>query len=368
MAVEGSAAVRASAPDPDDPRKPGRWYQLSRIGWRSALRRAGAEFLRDECTDMAAGLTYYGVLALFPALLAVVSLLGLLGQARDTVPALLQVLTAIAPADIVEIIEGLLMSLVRSEFSGWTLVAGLVGAVWSASAYVGAFARMMNRVYEVDEGRPFIWLKVQQLAITSVVLVLVAVLLIGLVISGPIAERVTWLLGLGVLGRQVFNLVKWPLLILVAIALIAVLYYWTPNVRQPRFRWLSLGAGIALGSWLLVSAGFGIYVANFSNYNKMYGTLGGIIVFLLWIWLSNCALVFGAEFDSELERSRELQAGLHAERTLQLPPRDARASTQNRQARERRVARARKIRERADAERRKAKEAADPEEITPDET
>lgn len=191
MAVEGSAAVRASAPDPDDPRKPRRWYQLSRIGWRSAVRRAGAEFLRDECTDLAAGLTYYGVLALFPALLAVVSLLGLLGQARSTVPALLQVLTAIAPADIVGIIEGLLLSLVQSDFSGWTLIAGLLGAVWSGSAYVGAFARMMNRVYEVDEGRPFIWLKVQQLAITIVVLVLVAVLLIGLVISGPIAERVT---------------------------------------------------------------------------------------------------------------------------------------------------------------------------------
>lgn len=360
MAVEGSAAVRSDAPDPNDPRKPRRWYQLNRVGWRSALRRAGAEFLRDECTDMAAALTYYGVLALFPALLAVVSLLGVLGQAGSTVPVLLQVLHAIAPADISQILEGLLLSLVQSQFSGWTLLAGLLGAVWSGSAYVGAFARMMNRIYATDEGRPLILLKLQQLAITVVVLVLVAVLLIGLVVSGPIAERVTWLLGLGILGRQMFNLVKWPLLLVVAVVLIAVLYYCTPNVRQPKFRWLSLGAGIALGSWLLVSAGFGMYVANFSSYNKMYGTLGGIIVFLLWIWLSNCALVFGAEFDSELERSRQLQAGLHAERTLQLPPRDVRASTENRRMVERRVARARRIREQAAAER------AD--EVTPDDS
>ncbi|NNG18962.1 YihY/virulence factor BrkB family protein [Naumannella sp. ID2617S] len=347
MVTEGTAAAKADTPDPDDPRKPAHPHQVRRRGWRLTAKNAFSEFFRDQGTDLAAALTYYGVLAIFPGLLAVFSLLGLVGQAAQTVDTVLQLLAAVAPRELVDQARGPLTSMATSRASGITFVAGLLGALWSASGYVGAFSRMMNRVYEVDEGRGLVKLRLQQLVITVVVLVLAAVLLVGLVVSGPIAERFTWLIGLGVLGRQVFNIVKWPLLLLLAVILVAVLYYFTPNVRQPKFRWLSVGALVALLVWILLSLAFGLYVGNFASYNKSYGALGGIIVFLLWLWITNCALVMGAEIDSELERSRQLQAGIHAEESLQLPPRDTKASEKQRDKREQLIAEGRAIREAA---------------------
>jgi membrane protein len=194
--------------------------------------------------------------------------------------------------------------------------------LWSASAYVGAFGRAMNRMYETGEGRPIWKLRPLMLLVTLVLVLLAALTLVGLVVSGPVAEAVGGALGLGSAAVLAWQIAKWPVILLVVMLIVATLYWATPNVRQSKFRWLSMGAALAILVWIVLSAGFGFYVSNFSTYDRTYGSLAGVIVFLLWLWLTNLALLFGAELDAELERGRELQAGIPAERTIQLPARD----------------------------------------------
>jgi membrane protein len=182
----------------------------------------------------------------------------------------------------------------------------------------------MNRVYEIREGRPVWKLRPVMLLVTLVSVILVALVLLGLIVSGPVAQSVGNVVGLGSTAVTVWNIAKWPVMLAVVVFLVALLYYATPNIKQPKFRWLSIGAVVAIVVWIVLSAIFGFYVANFSSYNKTYGSLAGVIVFLLWLWLTNLALLFGAELDAELERGRELQAGVAAEKSVQLPPRDTR--------------------------------------------
>ena len=215
-----------------------------------------------------------------------------------------------------------LQGLVENQAAGLTLVVGLLSALWSASGYVGAFARAMNRMYEIDEGRPFYKMRPMQLVVTLIAVTLISVVAIALVVSGPLAESIGNAIGLGSVAVTAYNIAKWPVLVVIVLFIVAVLYYATPNVQQPKFKIISVGAGFALLVWAVASVAFAFYVANFSSYNKTYGALAGVIVFLLWLWITNIALLFGAELDSELERGRELQAGLPAEEELQLPPRD----------------------------------------------
>jgi membrane protein len=223
-----------------------------------------------------------------------------------------------------------------------------VVALWSASGYVSAFSRAMNRIYEIDEGRPFWKLKPAMLLVTLIAVVLVAAMALMLVISGPIAQAVGNVIGLGSTALLVWNIAKWPVIVILVIVVIAILYYATPNVRQPKFRWISMGSLISLVVFVLVSLVFGLYVANFSHYNKTYGAIGGVIVLLLWLWILNMSLLFGAEFDSEVERARELQGGIKAEESIQLPPRDTtRSDKLHRQEREE-VTRGRELREESD--------------------
>lgn len=349
MASEGTAARKADVPEPDDHRKPQAPTELRPRSWKLTFRNALHEFTQDQGTDLAAALTYFSVLALFPGLLAVFSLVGVVGQSEQTVTTVLELVGGFAPPDVIEQIRGPITQMATSRASGWTLVAGLLGALWSASGYVGAFGRAMNRIYEVDEGRPVWKLRPQMLLLTAVVVVLVALVLVGLVVSGPIADSVTRMIGLGNLGQTVFGIVKWPLMLLIVVVIIAVLYYFTPNVKQPKFRWVSVGSLAAVGIWIVLSVLFGLYVANFANYNKTYGALAGVIMFLLWIWITNIALLFGAEIDSEMERSRQLQAGLEAEETLQLPPRDTRQSDKLAKKQEKLLEEGRRVREEAHA-------------------
>ncbi|GAB3704262.1 YihY/virulence factor BrkB family protein [Mariniluteicoccus flavus] len=349
MATDGTAAKKADAPAPDDPRKPDGPEDLHATSWRFTGKKAFSEFTRDQCTDLAAGLTYYSVLALFPGLVAVVSLLGVVGQAEQTTAAMLDLIRGIAPGEAADQLRAPIEQMTQSKGSGLGLVIGILGALWSASGYVGAFGRAMNRIYEVDEGRPIWKLRPIQLLITLVCVVMVALLLVGLVVSGPIAETIGRMLGLGSFGLTVFNVIKWPVMLAIVVALVALLYYSTPNVQQPKFRWVSVGSIIAILIWILLSVVFGFYVANFGNYNKTYGALGGVIIFLLWIWITNNALLLGAEVDSEMERSRQLQAGIEAERSLQLPPRDTRASDKAEEKREELIGQGREIREHAEA-------------------
>ena len=298
--------------------------KLDSRSWRYVLRRTLREFMSDECTDLAAALTYYAVLALFPAAIALTSLLGLVGQGDDAVEELLSIVRDLGGGSMVESIEAPLIALSQSQSAGLAMVLGLVGALWSASGYVGAFGRAMNRMYEIGEGRPIWKLRPFMLLLTLVLVVLAAAVLLALILTGSVAQSVGELLGLGSTGILVWQIAKWPVLLAVVVVIVALLYYATPNIRQPRFRWISVGAALAIVVWIVLSAAFGLYVANFSSYDKTYGALGGVIVFLLWLWLTNLALLFGAELDSELERGRELQSGLAAEETLQLPPRDTR--------------------------------------------
>ena len=333
MAQQDSGGRAQAAPNPEDASKPDTPAEVTKPSWKYITRKTVREFGKDQCTDLAAALTYYTVLAMFPALLALVSILGLVGQAESTTNTMLDFLKEFAPGSAVEVLEGPIKQLTSSSAAGFTLIVGIVGALWSASGYVKAFGRSMNRIYEVDEGRPAWKLLPTQLLVTLVLILLVAALLIMLVISGPIAETLGNVIGLGAESLTIWNIAKWPVMALFAVLVIAILYYATPNVKQPKFRWMSMGAFIALIVLAIVTLGFSFYVSNFGNYNATYGAIGGVIVLLLWLWLANVSLLFGAEFDAEVERGRELQAGIQAEETVQLPPRDT-SQTEKRQEQE----------------------------------
>jgi membrane protein len=305
--------------EPDSP------VELEKPSWKYVMRKTAREFSKDQCTDLAAALTYYAVLALFPAAIALLSLVGLVGQGPQTVKTLLGILEQIGAGSATQTLGKTLTSLATApRAAGFAFVIGLLSALWSASGYVGAFGRAMNRMYEVREGRPIWKLRPVQLLVTLVSLILVALVAMALVLTGPAAKAVGDAIGLGSTAVLIWDIVKWPVIIAVVVFIVAVLYYATPNVKQPKFRWVSIGAIFAIVVWVIVSAAFGFYVSNFGSYNKTYGALAGVIVFLLWLWLTNLALLFGAELDAELERGRELQAGIPAEKTVQLPPRDTR--------------------------------------------
>ncbi|QGG40282.1 YihY/virulence factor BrkB family protein [Aeromicrobium yanjiei] len=310
--------------DPDDDRKPDSPADLHKRSWLYVVKKTVREFSKDQCTDLAAALTYYAVLALFPALVALVSLLGVFSQGPSTVDSLLKIVDQIGPSSAVDTLRPTIERLSTSQGAGLALVLGVLGALWSASGYVGAFGRAMNRVYEIGEGRPIWKLRPLQLLVTVFAIVLVAIAALALVLTGPVAEAVGDQIGLGSTAILVWDIAKWPVVLLIVVVIVAVLYYATPNVKQPKFRWISVGALVAIVVWILASAAFGLYVATFASYDKTYGSLAGVIVFLLWLWITNLALLFGAELDAELERGRQLQAGIAAEETIQLPPRDTR--------------------------------------------
>ena len=347
--VEESLAAENghTAPPPDDARKPDSPSDLTGRSWSYAFKQAWAELRRDECTDLAAGLTFYAVLSMFPALLAMISLLGVFGQGESTTDTLLELVERIGQEDAVEQLREPITQMTQTNAAGFALVFGLLGALWSASAYIGAFGRAMNKIYEVDEGRPFWKLRPLNLAITVVTVLLAALVLLGLVVSGPFAQELGETLGVGETTVIVWNIVKWPVMLLVVVFLVAVLYYATPNVKQPKFRWISVGAGLAIVVWIVASLAFAVYVANFGSYNKTYGSLAGVIILLLWLWLTNNALLFGAEVDAEIERSRQLQAGIEAEEAIQLPPRDTRRSEKEASKLEAQIEEGRELRERA---------------------
>jgi membrane protein len=316
--------------DPDDPRKPAAPTELSKRSWLGVVKRTVREFRQDDCTDWAAALTYYGVLALFPALIALTSLIGLVGSPQKTTEALLGIVDALGPSSAVDTFAEPVRQVAQDQSAGVALLVGLLAALWSASGYVGAFGRAANAIYEVDEGRPFYKLRPLQMLVTLVCVILLALVALSLVVTGPVAQAVGDAVGLGGAAVTAWDIAKWPVMAVVVSGIFSLLYYATPNVKQPRFRWFTPGGFIALVAWVVASVGFAFYVANFSSYNKTYGTLAAVVVFLVWLWISNLAVLFGAEFNAELERGRELQAGMsEAADTIQLPPRHAKKAQRN---------------------------------------
>jgi membrane protein len=289
------------------------------------LKRTVREFGDDGGTDLAAALTYYSVLAIFPGAIALLSLVGLVANPQASVDKIMEILKPlISDTDTLASIKDRLIDLAHAGGAGIGLVVGVLGALWSASGYVGAFSRAMNKVYEVDEGRPWWRMRPMQLVVTVTTVLLSAVALVILIVSGPVARSIGDAIGVGNDLVTAWNIVKWPVLALVVMVIVAILYWATPNVKFTRFRLISVGAFVAIMAWLVASVGFAFYVANSGSYNKTYGSLAGVIVFLLWIWITNVALLFGAELDAELERGRELAIGVAAEEALQLPVRDTR--------------------------------------------
>jgi membrane protein len=287
------------------------------------LKRTAVEFKQDNLTDWAAALTYYAVLALFPALLALVALVGIFGQYPQTTNALIDVARQVSGGNsALTGLQNTINGVVQNKGGAGALLGlGLAGALWSASGYIGAFIRASNIIWDVEEGRP-IWRTLPlRVVITVTMIVLLAVSAIAVVVTGPLADRVGKLIGVGGTFVTVWDVAKWPVLVVVVSFMFSILYYASPNVRQPGFRWVTPGGVLAVISWIVVSAAFGIYVANFGSYNETYGSLGAIIIFLVWLWLSNVALLLGAELNAELERGRQIEAGQPPDREPFLPPR-----------------------------------------------
>ena len=291
----------------------------------ATLKRTVTEFSEDNLSDWAAALTYYGLLALFPALIALVGLIGLVGDPASTTKSITQIVTKIGPSSAAQTFAGPIQSITAHKSTAGIMgIVGLVGALWSASSYVGAFMRASNVIYETPEGRPIWKLRPLQMLVTLVMLVLLVVVALALVLTGPIVTAVAAPLGVGGTVVSVWNIAKWPVLLVLVIVMFAVLFYAAPNVKLAGFKWVTPGALFALVVWLLASVAFAFYASNFGSYNKTYGALGGLVIFLVWMWLTNTALLLGMELNAERERSRELEAGVPgAERELQLDARSA---------------------------------------------
>ncbi|MFB4351263.1 YihY/virulence factor BrkB family protein [Microbacterium sp. CR_7] len=333
-----------TAPDPEREDKPDSPGDLQKRSWKYVLVKSVREFSADQCMDSAAALTYYAVLSIFPGMIAVFSLLGVFGQDGAASDAVLGILGDIAPKETVDALRGPIEQISRAPGAGLALVSGIVLALWSASGYVGAFSRAMNRIYEIEEGRPFWKLRPMQLLVTVITVVSLTIVGIVLVLSGDVVSALGSAIGASEAVQIGWSIAKWPLLLFVVVFLVAVLYYATPNAKQPRFRWISVGAVVAIVVLAIATLGFVLYVTTFANYQRTYGSMAGVIVFLLWLWIANLALLFGAEFDAELERGRQLQGGIAAERDIQLPARDTRQSDKRAEKERKDVEEGRRIR------------------------
>ncbi|MGI8780664.1 MAG: YihY/virulence factor BrkB family protein [Solirubrobacteraceae bacterium] len=296
---------------------------LPKRSWGPTFIRTLKEFKEDKLQHWAAALTYYAVLSLFPALLVMVSLTGLIADPATVTQFLTDVIGALGPASAVETFQGPIESVTSSGGAAGVLaIVGVASALWSASGYVGAFTEASNSIYEVEEGRPFWKLKPLQLLVTLICILLVTVTAIGLVVSGPLATAVGEAIGLGDAAVTAWQIAKWPVMLALVLVILHVLYYAAPNAKVGR-KWVSGGTVLTLVVWIVASVGFAFYVANFGSYNKTYGTLGGVIVFLLWLWITNIAVLLGVEFNAETERTRELHEGVRgAEDELKLDERD----------------------------------------------
>ncbi len=297
--------------------------ELPKESWWAVLRRTMKEFKDDELIDRAAALTYYSILSLFPALLVLISVLGLVG--RSATDAVLDNLTRLTPGAARDVLTNAVQQLQGNAGIGSVMaIVGLVLAVWSASGYVAAFIRTSNAVYDIPEGRPVWKVLPVRLGVTLVLMLLAIVSALIVVFTGGLAREIGTALGVGDTGLTVWSIAKWPVLVLLVTIMIAILYWATPNARVRGFRWITPGSFLALLIWMIASAGFAVYVANFASYNKTYGTFAGIIIFLVWLWITNLAILLGLEFDAETSRQRAIAGGQSEQEEPYVEPRDTR--------------------------------------------
>ena len=295
-----------------DPAVPDSPKEMPKAGWLAILKRSVKQFKHDDITDRAAALTYYGILAIFPGMLVLVSVLGLTG--KSTTQKLVDNLGAVAPGSVSSFLRSVIQHVQGSSgTAGIAAIVGLALALWSASSYVAAFMRASNAIYDVDEGRP-IWKTAPVRLLTTLALVIMLVLsAVIVVVTGPIATQVGKALGIGDAAVLAWNIAKWPVLLVIVSLMFALLYKASPNVKQPGFTWVSAGGLLAVIVWLVASGLFALYVSFSGSYNKTYGSLATVIVFLVWLWISNIAILLGAEFNAERQRERALRAGMPAD-------------------------------------------------------
>jgi membrane protein len=294
---------------------------LGKRSWLGTGKRVVSEFRDDNLTDWAAALTYYAVLSLFPAFIAMISILGLVVDPATITRVVTDVVAQLGPADAVNTFKGPIEQISANRSTAlFGLIFGVALALWTASNYVGAFMRASNAIYERDEGRPFYKLKPVQLLVTFVLVMLAALVVLSLIVTGPVAQAIGDAVGLGDAAVTAWNIAKWPVLLVVVMVMLAILYWSAPNAKVYGIRWVSPGSIVAVVVWIIASAGFAFYVSQFASYNKTYGALAGVIVFLVWMWITNIAVLFGAELNAETERARELEAGVPgAEEEIQAP-------------------------------------------------
>ena len=297
---------------------------LGRRSWFGTLKRVVSEFKDDNLTDWAAALTYYAVLSIFPAFIALISILGLVIDPATITRVVTDIVASLGPADAVNTFKGPIEQISSNQSTAlFGLVLGVAVALWTASNYVGAFMRASNAIYEREEGRPFWKLRPFQMFVTLVLVLMAALVVLALIVTGPVAQAVGDAVGLGDAAVTAWNIAKWPVLLVVVMLMLAILYWSSPNAKSAGFRWVSPGSVVAVVLWIVASVGFAFYVANFGSYNKTYGALAGVIVFLVWMWITNIAVLLGAELNAETERSREMEAGVPgAEEELKAPYRD----------------------------------------------
>jgi membrane protein len=320
--AESNQAAREDSEATQEERAPDAPTRLPRRSWGGVLKRTVREFKEDNLTDLAAALTYYGILAIFPAMIALISIVGLVGHSATNT--LITNLDKLAPGTARTVFTNAINGLDKSRgAAGVLFIVGILGALWSASGYVAAFMRASNRIYEIEEGRPF-WMTIPvRLAVTVTMLLLLAISAFAVVITGGLAGKVGDLIGVGGTAVQIWDIAKWPVLLLVISFMFSILYWASPNVKHPGFRWISPGGVLAVATWVIASGLFALYVSNFGSYNKTYGTLAGVIIFLVWLWISNIAILLGAEFNAELERGRLIEAGHPADKEPFMEPRRA---------------------------------------------
>lgn len=315
--------TRAGPDEQVEQRAPDTPTDLPKGSWKTVLKGTVKEFKKDELTDRAAALTYYSILALFPALLALISLLGVVGQSATQ--QVLDNIEKLAPGAAQDVLRNAVQQMQGKAGIGSVMaIVGFLLAIWAASGYVAAFIRTANAVYDVPEGRPVWKVLPVRVGVTVVLMVLAVITAVIVVFTGSLAKEAGSALGVGDTALTVWSIAKWPVLVLLVMIMIALLYWATPNAKVRGFRWITPGSFLALVIWLIASAGFAFYVANFGSYNKTYGTFAGVIIFLVWLWITNLAILLGLEFDAEMARQRSVAGGHPPDEEPYVEPRDTR--------------------------------------------
>jgi membrane protein len=286
------------------------------------IKRTVVSFYDDQMTQHAAALTYYGLMSLFPAALLAVSLLGLIGEYPQTYDAIIGYLRKVAPASaVVPLDSSLRAALLHKGTAATALAVSIVVALYGTTGVFESARRAMNVIFRIEHGRSFLLRKTIDIASSIVLMLMVLATLVLVFVGGRFADDLLGFIGLGSEGAHVWSLIRWPLAVAVAMLSFAGIYYVTPDVEHRSFRFVLPGAVVAVLLWLLASVAFSTYVSQVADVGALYGAFAGAIVLVGWMWLSNVALLFGAELNAEVERQKELDAGVPHDETLGLPPR-----------------------------------------------